>query len=115
MMLLSVAFMAVKPLAFLAAPTLGLLMAAQLIQMPGYGFFTPAAVYYANESVPAADRVRGQTIMMTASNGLGGMAGNLLAGYVVDWGGVSALLWVCFGFGLLGTALALASVRTAKK
>ena len=53
--------------------------------------------------------------MMTASNGLGGMAGNLLAGYVVDWGGVSALLWVCFGFGLLGTALALASVWTAKK
>ena len=115
MMLLSVVFMAVKPLAFLAAPTLGMLMVAQLIQMPGYGFFTPAAVYYANESVSATDRVRGQTIMMTASNGLGGMAGNLLAGYVVDWGGVSALLWVCFGFGLLGAVLALASVQAAKK
>ena len=39
----------------------------------------------------------------------------LLAGYVVDWGGVSALLWVCFGFGLLGAVLALASVQAAKK
>ena len=115
MMLIAVVFMAAKPLAFLAAPTLGLLMAAQLIQMPGYGVFTPAAVYYANESVPAADRVRGQTIMMTASNGLGGMAGNLLAGYVVDWGGVNALLVVCFGFGLLGIGFAAASLRAAKK
>ena len=115
MMLIAVVFMAAKPLAFLAAPTLVFLMAAQLIQMPGYGFFTPAAVYYANESVSSADRVRGQTIMMTASNGLGGMAGNLLAGYVVDWGGVNALLTVCFGFGLLGAVFALASVRMAKK
>ena len=114
MMLIAVIFMAAKPLAFLLAPTLWTLLLAQLIQLPGYGFFTPAAVYYANESVPAADRVRGQTIMMTASNGLGGMVGNLLTGYIVDWGGVNALLVVCTIFGAVGILFAFASVRCRK-
>ena len=36
--------------------------------MLGYGLFTPASVYYANENVSPADRVRGQAIMMMASN-----------------------------------------------
>ena len=115
MMLISVIFMAAKPLLFLVSPTLGTLLLAQLIQLPGYGFFTPAAVYYANESVSAADRVRGQAIMMTASNGLGGMAGNLLAGLVVDWGGVDGLLMACTALGALGILFALASVRSQKE
>ena len=114
MMLISVIFMAAKPLLFLLCPTLGTLLLAQLIQLPGYGFFTPASVFYANESVPAADRVRGQAIMMTASNGLGGMAGNLLAGVIVDWGGVNALLLACFGLGLAGIFFAFASLRCQK-
>ncbi|MBQ8852523.1 MAG: MFS transporter, partial [Oscillibacter sp.] len=115
MMLISVIFMAAKPLLFLVSPTLGTLLLAQLIQLPGYGFFTPAAVYYANESVGAEDRVRGQAIMMTASNGLGGMAGNLLAGLVVDWGGVDGLLMACTALGALGILFALASVRSQKE
>jgi len=111
MLLLAVIFMAVKPLLFLLTPSLGWVLAVQPIQMFGYGLFTPAAVYYANESVPAADRVRGQTIMMIASNGLGGMAGNLLGGYAIDLGGVNAMLAVCTLCGAVGVALAAASVR----
>lgn len=115
MMVLSAVFMALKPVLFLLAPSLGWLLAAHPIQMLGYGLFTPASVYYANENVSAADRVRGQSVMMMASNGLGGMTGNLIAGYVIDFGGVSAMLYVSAGIGALGVLCALLSVKAAKK
>ena len=114
-MALAVAGMAVKPLLFLLCPSVSLLLAAQMIQMLGYGIFTPAAVYYANDSVPDSDRVQGQAIMMTASNGLGGMAGHAIAGVALDLGGPNAMLGVFFVMGCLGMCFALLSLRAAKK
>lgn len=113
MMVLSVFFMAVKPLLFLLTPSLGWVLLVQPIQMLGYGLFTPASVYYANENVSPADRVRGQAVMMMASNGLGGMTGNLIAGYAIDFGGVNFMLALCAAIGAAGVALALLSVRAA--
>jgi len=113
-MLMAVVGMTVKPLLFLLCSSLPALLAVQVIQMVGYGLFTPAAVYYANENVSPADRVQGQAIMMTASNGLGGMAGNLLAGYAVDLGGAKAMLLFALVLGLLGTLCALLSIRIKK-
>ena len=114
-MMLAVIGMATKPLVFLFTGSLPLLLSAQIIQMLGYGLFTPAAVYYANDNVPPADRIRGQAIMMTASNGLGGMVGNLLAGFAVDLGGAKGMLLLSFSMGLCGVACAAASLRSAKK
>ena len=91
-------------------------LAVQPIQMLGYGLFTPASVYYVNESVPAADRVKGQTVMMVASNGLGGMMGGVLAGYTLDLGGANLMLGACILCGCAGALLCLASVlRGGKK
>lgn len=115
MMVVSVAFMAVKPLLFLLAPSLVWVLLVQPIQMLGYGLFTPASVYYANENVSPADRVRGQAIMMMASNGLGGMMGNLIAGFAIDLGGVNAMLVLCTAIGALGLLLALIAVRLSRK
>ena len=108
---LSVVFMAVKPILFLLTPSLGWVLAVQPIQMLGYGLFTPSSVYYANENVPMENRVRGQAVMMMASNGFGGMAGNLLAGYAIDWGGVNAMLTLCTVCGLIGVLLAVLALR----
>ena len=113
-MVISVVCMALKPLVFLLTPTLPALLAAQLIQLPGYGLFTPASVYYANESVPAADRVQGQAVMMMCSNGLGFMAGNLLAGCIIDFGGIDTLLKICCGVGAIGVGFSLAALRAGK-
>ena len=115
MMVLSVVFMALKPLLFLLTPSLGCLLLIQPIQMLGYGLFTPASVYYANENVSPADRVRGQAVMMMASNGLGGMAGNLIAGYAIDLGGVNAMLALCALIGAAGVWFAILAARSAKK
>ena len=115
MMVLSVTFMALKPLIFLLTPSLGWVLAVQPIPMLGYGLFTPASVYYANENVSPADRVRGQTVMMMASNGLGGMAGNLISGYAIDFGGDNAMLGLCAAIGAVGIVCAVYAARLTGK
>ena len=87
----------------------------QLLQMFGYGLFLPASVYYVNENVPAVDRVRGQAIMMMASTGLGGVFGNVIAGRIIDFGGVDGLIIFCIGSGVIGTLLALAALQWTKR
>ena len=111
---ISICFMAVKPLLFLLAPGLTGLLLVQPIQLLGYGLFTPASVYYANANVAPEDQVKGQSIMMIASNGLGAMFGNFLAGYAIDWGGVNAMLGMCLAFGVIGILFMLAAGRSKK-
>ena len=91
-------------LLLLTASFFGVLL-VQPIQVLGYGLFTPASVYFVNESVSEADRVRGQTVMMVASNGLGGMLGGLLAGWTLDLGGANLMLLGCIVCGCVGTIL----------
>lgn len=115
--LLAVSFagMLAKVLAIMAAPSLIWLYVAQPIQMVGYGLFTPASVYFVNESVPVEDRVRGQTLMMVASNGLGGMLGSLLGGAILDWGGVTAMLSFCVACCGLSILIAAAALRLGRR
>lgn len=53
--------------------------------------------------------------MMMASNGLGGMAGNLIAGYAIDLGGVNFMLGLCGAIGALGLVLALLAARLHRR
>lgn len=82
--------------------------------MLGYGLFTPTSVYYVNESVPEEDRIKGQTVMMVASNGLGGVLGSLLAGRALDLGGANLMLAFCMVCCVLAAGLALASLRMSR-
>ena len=110
LLLLSMIFGTLKGvLLLLTFNCLGVLV-VQPIQVLGYGLFTPASVYFVNESVPEADRVRGQTVMMVASNGLGGMMGGVLAGWTLDLGGANLMLVACIASGCLGALLCLASL-----
>ena len=109
---MSICFMAVKPLLFLLAPGLSGLLLVQPVQLLGYGLFPPASVYYANANVSPVDQVKGQSIMMIASNGLGAMFGNFLAGYAIDWGGADAMLGMCLVFGVIGVLFMLAAGRS---
>ena len=110
---LSIFFGTLKGAALLCTWNLAGVLAVQPIQMLGYGLFTPASVYFVNESVPPADRVRGQTVMMVASNGLGGMLGGLLAGFTLDLGGADWMLAGCVACGCAGTLLCLLANRMA--
>ena len=106
-LVLSMFFGTLKGVALLLTWNLAGVLLCQPLQMLGYGLFTPASVYFVNESVPPADRVRGQTIMMVASNGLGGMLGGMLAGFTLDLGGANWMLAGCVACGCVSVLLCL--------
>ena len=114
MVVLAIFFVMFKS-ACMLIPVLSVILVVQMLQMFGYGLFLPSSVYYVNENVPAVDRVRGQAIMMMASTGLGGVFGNIIAGKVIDFGGVDGLILFCIASGAVGTLLALAALGWAKR
>ena len=115
MMVLAIFFVMIKS-ACMLIPVLSVILLVQLLQMFGYGLFLPSSVYYVNENVPVVDRVRGQAIMMMSSTGLGGVFGNVIAGKVIDLGGVQMLIIFCVICGVIGSALAVtALVWTGKR
>lgn len=121
LILISMVFTTLKAAAlFLALNMLGVML-AQPLQMLGYGLFTPASVYFVNESVPESDRVRGQTVMMVASNGMGGMLGSYISGRALDIGsalpvgGANLMLLCCIVLGVASVALALLALKVKGK
>ncbi|SBW09848.1 Transporter, major facilitator family protein [uncultured Eubacteriales bacterium] len=108
LLLLSMVFVTLKAVAVSMALSPAAVLLVQPLQMLGYGLFTPSSVFFVNESVPAADRVRGQTIMMVASNGLGGMLAGLMGGRLLDLGGAALMLSVCVALGILSVLMAMA-------
>lgn len=115
LLLVSIIFCFIKALALLLAPSLAWVLLVQPLQMLGYGLFTPTSVYYVNESVPEEDQVKGQTIMMVASNGLGGVLGSLFAGKILDLGGADGMLLFCMGCCIAAALLAVLSLRMARR
>ena len=120
-LVLSMFFGTLKGVALLLTWNLAGVLLCQPLQMLGYGLFTPASVYFVNESVPPADRVRGQTIMMVASNGMGGMLGSYISGLALDagaslpMGGANLMLLCCIALGCAATALAAVALALRKK
>lgn len=64
---------------------------------------------------------RGQTVMMVASNGMGGMLGSYISGLALDagaslpMGGANLMLLCCIALGCAATALAAVALALRKK
>jgi PPP family 3-phenylpropionic acid transporter len=114
MVVLAIFFVMFKS-ACMLIPVLSVILLVQLLQMFGYGLFLPSSVYYVNENVPVVDRVRGQAIMMMSSTGLGGVFGNVIAGKVIDLGGVQMLIVFCVICGVIASALAVTALVWTKR
>ena len=100
-------FFALKALLTLLAPSVGWIYAAQCLQFFAYAMFTPASVYYVNQVIRGADKVKGQA-GVTMALGVSGMIGNFLGGFMLDSsGGVSFMLTVGLGVSLVGLVLVL--------
>lgn len=85
----------------------GWLYVAQGLQFFAYALFMPASVYYVNQVIHGADKVKGQAGMNRAL-GISGMFGNFLGGFMLDTGGgVSFMLTVGLGVSLVGLVLIL--------
>lgn len=115
LLLMSMIFCFLKALALFLSPSLPFVLLSQPLQMLGYGLFTPTSVYYVNESVPPEDQVKGQTLMMVASNGLGGVLGSLFAGSILDLGGPNAMLGFCMACSAAAALLSVLAMRLARR
>lgn len=100
-------FFVLKALFTLLAPNVWWIYAAQSLQFFAYAMFTPASVYYVNQVIREADKVKGQA-GMTMALGVSGMIGNFLGGIMLDAsGGVSFMLTAGLGVSLIGLVLVL--------
>lgn len=111
LLLISMFFVVLKAGALLFTFNLTTVFLFQPLQMLGYGLFTPASVFFVDACVPPADRVRGQTVMMVASNGLGGVLGGMIGGPLLDLGGSNLMLAVSVGLGLAAILIGLVALR----
>ncbi len=87
----SAVFFFIKAVMLFAARSVRAVYLAQLLQMLGYGLFTPASVYYAKESMTADKKMQGQSLLAGAIT-LGGVTGNLIGGVIIQSRGVGANL-----------------------
>ena len=80
----------------------------QLIQPLGWGLLSVSSVYYISEAMAPSDKVKGQAFF-TAVFTLGNVLGNLTAGFLLDHGGVFAMLLCGSIVSAIGAALLLLS------
>ncbi len=101
-------FFALKALVTYLATGIGMIYAAQILQMFGFALFVVASVYYVSEKLPEQDQVKGQAYM-TMTNTAGSVFGSLFAGWLIDQASVPIMLLVSTAAGVIGMAIVVGS------
>lgn len=95
-------FFLIKPLILLNSGSLAMAYLGFGLQGLSFGLFTPAAVYYVNNALPARLRVKGQAVFSMITSGAAICAGNLLGGWLQDRFGLRMMLAICAAAALMG-------------
>lgn len=81
-----------------------MIYAAQVLQMFAYALFIPASVYYVNQKVAVADRVKGQSLV-TMSMTLSGVFASFCGGILLDAIGVHQVLLLSAALSFIGAVI----------
>lgn len=104
-------FLVLKTLVTMLAPNVAWIYVAQCLQFFAFAMFIPASVYYVNEVIYGANKVKGQTSMVLGM-GISGMLGNFLGGIMLDTsGGVGFMLSVGLAVSTIGLVLVVLFVK----
>lgn len=79
---------------------------AQVCQMFAYALFIPASVYYVNEKIALADRVKGQSLVTTSMT-LSGVFANFAGGIMLDALGVGHVLLAGVVLSIVGAVIVI--------
>jgi len=96
----SMIFYVIRSIALLFAGSMVAIYIAQLLQALSFALYIPISVAYVGELMAPYDRVKGQTLVVSATT-LGSVTGSLLGGIVIDFLGVPQMLV----FGVASTAI----------
>lgn len=97
----------------LIVPNVASLYAVQAFQMIGFAIFVVATVYYANQTVEEADRVKGQAYM-TMANTLGIVVASLIGGALIDLYGTNGMMIVGSIIAIIGSIMIFAATTKMK-
>lgn len=98
-----------KAVLIIIAPSISWIYGTGLLQMVTYAFLSPALVYYAHQKVNPADMVKGQSFT-TSFYALGCALGNFVGRILIEYFGVTVLLWAGVTIAMLGALVLLATV-----
>lgn len=111
----SMLFFIVRVLLHIVVPTVPGLIAIQAIQALSFALFLPAAVYYIKRIAPAGLNSTYQTVAASCYFGVGGIAGGLLGGIIIDKAGIYNMLWISAAVTLAGMLIFILSNRQSNK
>ena len=100
----------VKAALFLFASQIWIIFAVQLVQFLAYGIMVGARVYYVNETISPSFQVTAQAYVV-ATETIGIVLGSILGGFIIEAGGIEALLWFGAITALLGAGCMVNSAR----
>lgn len=103
-----------KGILYLIAWDTWVLYVAGFLHICSYGLFAPAIIYFAKDEVAQRDMVKGQALIVSFKV-LGGSAGILVGGWLIDGYSVQTMLYMAMGFAAACLVLFLAVLRSEKK
>ncbi|MCR5496053.1 MAG: MFS transporter [Treponema sp.] len=103
----------IRGIAYVFASSIFMVYFLALMQSLTYGFITAAKANYAFESVSSDDVTLGQSVM-TMSDVLGTVAGSLIGGIMLGFGGVSLMLLCGSGAALIGSIIAVLVISKSR-
>lgn len=114
LMQVSALFFTVKSFLFVVAGSVGMIHAAQLVQILAFALFTPASVYYVNQNIQEKDHVKGQALSTTA-NTVGAVIGSLAGGQVLEAFGARPMLLLGAILSAAGTVIVFLCAEDGKQ
>ena len=108
--IISAIFFTLKHTLTYFATNMFMIYLAQATQMLAYALFIPASVYYVNQKVAVADRVKGQSLV-TMSMTLSGVFASFCGGILLDAIGVHEVLLVSAILSVVGAIIVCATTE----
>lgn len=102
-----------RVLLMMAARSVSMIYATEVLQLATFALYASAAVYYVEEMVEEKDRTKGQALVGGGST-LGQVIGNLVGGFVLQYFGVGNLLLTGCGLITFGTAVITIAYRKGR-
>lgn len=114
LMALSAIAFSVKILMVALANGPGMIYAAEALQMFSYALYTLSSIYYVKDYIDKEDQAKGQVLVLLPVV-LGNIFGNLLGGLWMDAYGVARTNYMMVVLSLIGTCVALYTMREKKQ
>lgn len=115
LLVISGIFFTVKCLVVWMAPNITVVYISQFLQFGAFALYTPASVYYINNTMERCDGPIGQSLLGACTLGLGGTFGNLLGGVILEKLGVHEMILISAVISLMGCIFMVASNSILKK